>query len=56
MRPKSYTWDNAMVEGRRRLAQTGTDITQWDRELAELDDPTRLFVSPMTIAVIATKT
>jgi hypothetical protein len=26
MRPKSYTWDNAMVEGRRRLAQTGTDI------------------------------
>jgi len=38
------------------VAQTGTDITQWDRELAELDDPTRLFVSPMTIALIATKT
>jgi SAM-dependent methyltransferase len=37
------------------LAESGTDVTQWDRELAELDDPARLFVSPMTLAVIATK-
>jgi len=25
----------------------------WDRELAELDDPARLLVSPMTVSVIA---
>ena len=35
----------------RRGAESGADVTQWDRELAELDDPTRLFVSPMTLAV-----
>jgi 2-polyprenyl-3-methyl-5-hydroxy-6-metoxy-1,4-benzoquinol methylase len=123
MRPVSYTWDNAMVEGRRRLALLehsldpstfrrlegigvapgwrwldvgagGGTVCEWlcrrvaptgqvtamdldtrfqrsldlanldvreenivdaDRELAELDDPTQLFVSPMTIAVIASK-
>jgi hypothetical protein len=37
------------------MAQIGADVTQWDLELAELDDPARLFVSPMTVAVIATK-
>jgi len=40
MRPVSYTWDNAMVEGA-APPQTGADVSQWDRELAELDDPTR---------------
>ena len=49
-------WQISWGRVRDAVAQTGTDITQWDRELAELDDPTRLFVSPMTIAVIATKT
>ena len=48
-------WRLSWGRVRDAVAQTGTDITQWDRELAELDDPTRLFVSPMTIAVIATK-
>ena len=48
-------WRLSWGRVRDAVAQTGTDITQWDSELAELDDPTRLFVSPMTIAVIATK-
>jgi hypothetical protein len=62
MRPVRYAWDNAMVEGRRRLALLEHSLDpstfrrlEWDRELAELDDPKRLFVSPMTLAVIATK-
>ena len=33
----------------------GGDVADWDRELAELDDPTRLFVGPMTVSVIAIK-
>jgi SAM-dependent methyltransferase len=37
------------------VAATGADVSQWDRELAELDDPARLFVMPMTVSVIATK-
>ena len=37
------------------VAATGADVSQWDRELAELDDPGRLFVMPMTLSVIATK-
>ena len=48
-------WRISWGRVRDAVAQTGADVTQWDRELAELDDPTRLFVSPMTIAVIATK-
>jgi len=48
-------WRISWGRVRDAVARTGTDITQWDRELAELDDSTRLFVSPMTIAVIATK-
>jgi SAM-dependent methyltransferase len=49
-------WRISWGRVRDAVAQTGADVTQWDLELAELDDPTRLFVSPMTIAVIATKT
>jgi SAM-dependent methyltransferase len=49
-------WRISWGRVRDAVAQTGTDVTEWDRELAELDDPARLFVSPMTLAVIATKT
>lgn len=48
-------WRISWGRVRYAVAQTGADVSQWDRELAELDDPTRLFVSPMTVAVIATK-
>src|SRR5262245_14868733 len=48
-------WRISWGRVRDAVAQTGADVSQWDRELAELDDPTRLFVSPMTVAVIATK-
>jgi hypothetical protein len=33
----------------------GGDVSQWDRELATLDDPSLTFVGPMTVSVIATK-
>jgi SAM-dependent methyltransferase len=49
-------WRISWGRVRDALAESGTDVTQWDRELAELDDPARLFVSPMTLAVIATRT
>jgi hypothetical protein len=49
-------WQISWRRVRDAVAQSGADVTQWDSELAELDDPTRLFVSPMTLAVIATKT
>ena len=48
-------WRISWARVRDGVAQTGADVTEWDRELAELDDPTRVFVSPMTLAVIATK-
>jgi Methyltransferase domain len=48
-------WRISWGRVRDAVAESGADVTQWDRELAELDDPTRLFVSPMTVAVIATK-
>jgi 2-polyprenyl-3-methyl-5-hydroxy-6-metoxy-1,4-benzoquinol methylase len=49
-------WRISWGRVRDTVAESGADVAQWDRELAELDDPTRLFVSPMTIAVMATKT
>jgi SAM-dependent methyltransferase len=48
-------WRISWGRVRDAIAQSGADVTEWDRELAELDDPARLFVSPMTLAVIATK-
>lgn len=48
-------WRISWGRVRDAMAQIGADVTQWDLELAELDDPARLFVSPMTVAVIATK-
>jgi hypothetical protein len=49
-------WRISWQRVRNAVAQSGADVTQWDRELAELDDPARLLVSVMTLAVIATKT
>ena len=37
------------------VAAAGSDVSQWDRELATLNDPSLIFVGPMTVAVIATK-
>ena len=37
------------------VAAKGGDVSAWDRELAELDEPSRLFAGPMTVSVIATK-
>jgi SAM-dependent methyltransferase len=38
------------------VAAAGADVSQWNRELAVLDDPSMLFVAPMTVSVIARKT
>lgn len=48
-------WRISWGRVRDAVAESGASVTQWDRELAELDDPARLFVSPMTLAVIATR-
>jgi SAM-dependent methyltransferase len=49
-------WRISWGRVRDAVSESGGDVGQWDRELAELDDPTRLFVGPMTVAVMATKT
>jgi hypothetical protein len=48
-------WRISWGRVRDAVAESGADVTQWDCELAELENPERLFVSPMTLAVIATK-
>ena len=48
-------WKISWTRVRDGVAATGADVSQWDRELADLDDPTQSFVGPATIAVIATK-
>jgi hypothetical protein len=48
-------WKISWKRVRDRVAASGGEIAEWDRELAELDDPTRLFVGPMTVSVIANK-
>jgi hypothetical protein len=48
-------WKISWGRVRDGVAAAGGDVTQWDRELAELDDPSKLFVAPMTVAVMATK-
>jgi SAM-dependent methyltransferase len=48
-------WKISWGRVRDGVAASGADVSQWDRELAELDDPSKLFVAPMTIAVIARK-
>ena len=37
------------------VAAAGADVSEWNRELAALDDPSMLFVNTMTVSVIATK-
>lgn len=48
-------WKQSWSRVRDGVAAAGADVSHWDRELAELDDPTRLFASAMTVAVIAEK-
>jgi len=48
-------WKISWKRVRDGVATSGGDIAEWDRELAELDDPTRLFVGPMTVSVVANK-
>jgi len=37
------------------VAAAGADVSQWNRELAVLDDPAMLFVGTMTVSVMAKK-
>jgi SAM-dependent methyltransferase len=46
-------WKMSWTRVRDGVAADGGDVSQWDRELAELDDPKRLFVGPMTLGVVA---
>jgi len=48
-------WKQSWSRVRDGVAAAGADVSHWDRELSELDDPTRVFVSAMTVAVIAEK-
>jgi SAM-dependent methyltransferase len=48
-------WKRSCSRVRDGLAAAGVDVSPWDPGLAQLDDPTRLFVAPMTVAVIAVK-
>ena len=51
----SEFWKISWTRVRDSVAATGADVSQWDRELADLDDPAQCFVTPATVAVIATK-
>jgi SAM-dependent methyltransferase len=46
-------WKISWKRVRDGVEAAGADVAGWDRELAELDDPARLFVGPMTVSVIA---
>lgn len=48
-------WKISWARVRDGVAAAGGDVAPWDRELAELDDPNKLFVAPMTLGVIAYK-
>ena len=48
-------WKIRWTRVRDAVAEAGGDVTEWDRELAALDDPTVLSAHPATISVIATK-
>jgi len=48
-------WRISWARVRDAVAASGVDVSQWNLELAELDDPARLFVGPMTLAVMATR-
>jgi hypothetical protein len=48
-------WKISWKRVRDGVAAAGGDVAEWDRELADLDDPSRLFVAPMTVSVIANK-
>jgi hypothetical protein len=48
-------WKISWKRVRDGVAASGGDVADWDCELAEIDDRTRLFVGPMTVSVIANK-
>jgi SAM-dependent methyltransferase len=48
-------WKISWGHVRAGAAAAGVDVSAWDAELAVLDDPTRLFVGPMTVSTVATK-
>ena len=48
-------WKRSCSRVRDGLAAAGADVSEWDPGLAQFDDPTRLFVAPMTVSVIAIK-
>jgi SAM-dependent methyltransferase len=48
-------WKISWKRVRDGVEAAGGDVAGWDRELAELDDPAKLFVGPMTVSVIANK-
>ena len=48
-------WKRSCSRVRDGLAAAGADVSEWDRGLAQLDDPTQLCVAPMTVSVIAVK-
>jgi SAM-dependent methyltransferase len=48
-------WKMSWSRVRDGVAARGVDVDEWDRELSELDDPSKLFVQPMTIGVWGTK-
>ena len=47
-------WKISWTFVRDGVANAGGDVSQWDRELAALSDPTQIFIAPMTVSVIAT--
>ena len=48
-------WKISWQHARAAAAAAGADVSPWEAELAVLDDPTRLFVGPMTVSAVATK-
>jgi hypothetical protein len=53
--PLAEFWKISWGRVRDDVAAAGSDVSAWDRELAELDDRERLFVGPMTVSVTGRK-
>ena len=48
-------WKMTWAKVRDTVADTSIDVDRWNRELAVLDDPSRIFPGLMNVTVIATK-
>jgi hypothetical protein len=48
-------WKMTWAKVRDTVADSGIDVARWNRELAVLDDPSRIFPGLMNVTVIATK-